>query len=160
MRKLFKAALLLAACIFSQPGHAAGITVSLCGASATGVAFGSYNPLSPVDTDSNGTITFGCIAAGVGTFTYTISIGASNGTVAGRQLKSGANLISYNLYQDMNRTQIWGDGTSGTSVFPANVAVAVVGLFSNTYTVFGRIPALQNKPSGSYADTVTVTVTF
>ncbi len=160
MKTIFKPAFLLAISVLGQQGHAAGITVSLCGGSATGVAFGSYNPLNSVDTDSNGSITFGCLAAGVGTFTYTISVSATNGTVSGRQLKSGGNLISYNLFQDMNRTQIWGDGTSGTSVFSATVPVAVVGLFSNTYTVFGRIPALQNKPAGSYTDTVTVTFTF
>jgi len=54
------------------------------------------------------------------------------------------------------RTSIWGDGTSGTSVYsrvnPPNNDVNV--------TIYGRVPAAQDVSVGSYSDTVSATINF
>ncbi|GGC59498.1 Csu type fimbrial protein [Undibacterium terreum] len=147
------------ACLVAQQAQAI-VTVSLCGVSTAGVAFGSYDPSSAVDTTGLGSITFGCLASGLGTLTYTITISAGNGTFLDRQMKAGTTRISYNLYQDSNRTILWGDGTGGSSIYNESLSIVVAGLFSKNYTVYGKIPALQLKPAGSYTDSVTVTVTF
>lgn len=48
-----------------------------------------------------------------------------------------------------------GAGTISTSVLGLPCLAG-----SANHTVYGRIPAAQNVPSGAYADTITVTVTF
>jgi len=70
-----------------------------------------------------------------------------------RQMQSGAYSLTYNLYTDSLRSIIWGDGTSGTML------VGTTGT-SATYAVYGRIPAAQDLPAGSYNDSITVTLTF
>ena len=62
--------------------------------------------------------------------------------------------ITYGLYQDSGRTQPWGDSV-GT-----NTAAGTGSGLTQTFTVYGRVPA-QNTPSpGTYADTVVVTVSY
>jgi spore coat protein U-like protein len=88
---------------------------------------------------------------------YNIGLNAGTGagaTVAARKMTSGANLLTYSLFQDAARLVVWGN-TIGTDT----VALVGTGLAVPT-TVFGRIPALQNVAVGSYTDTITATVTF
>lgn len=132
-----------------------------CSVSATAVNFGTYNPLSGSAAQSTGTVTVDCQVLLVGLFvswTVTLSSGASGSYVA-RQLQSGANALSYNLYTNAARTSVWGDGSNGTSVISANPFL-VVGSNTVNYTVYGSIPAAQDRPAGSYTDTLTVTMTY
>ena len=88
---------------------------------------------------------------------YNIGLNAGTGTgatVAARKMTSGANLLTYSLFQDAAHLVVWGN-TIGTDT----VALVGTGLAAAT-TVYGRIPALQNVPVGSYTDTITATVTF
>lgn len=48
-------------------------------------------------------------------YVVTLSTGIS-GTYAARTMVSGPNTLTYNMYVDTARTQIWGDGSPGTSV--------------------------------------------
>lgn len=121
-----------------------------CTVDATGaVAFGLYDPLSATPTDSTGTITYTCTTAAL----VMLSTGGS-GTFNPRRMSAGANTLSYNLYADAPRTQIWGDFSAGTTIRIANAGTGVV------LSVYGRVPAAQNVNSGSYSDTVTVTFFF
>lgn len=117
------------------------------------VNFGSYpnftNPANPVD--GTGTITVLCTV--LANYTLTIGRGSSSGFNP-RTLQFSGYTLNYNLYKDANRTQIWGDGTAGTS------GVNQLCLLSCSHTVYGRIFGGQSGVQGIYQDSVLVTVTF
>lgn len=143
-----------------------------CSVSATGVAFGAYNHLSGSPLDSTGTVTVQCTGGGLlsaKNVSYTIQLNAgSSGSFSPRKLASGANLLDYNLYRNSARTTIWGNGSGGTSTVGGSFTLGNCVLFllcsdeteSRNHTVYGRIPASQNVPAGSYSDTITVTVNY
>ncbi len=123
----------------------------------TGVSFGTYDVFSPAPYTTTGTISFRCTQTGGGaTMTMTLSKGSSS-TFTPRTLGSGTNVLNYNLYRDATNSQIWGDGTSGTTLFgpfdPPNATVV-------TLTVYGTIPPAQDAAVGSYTDTVVATMNF
>lgn len=154
-------ALLGAMVLAPQPAHAACNPLSACSCTvtATGVSFGSYDPLSQVDNGSTGTIRVVCtlILALGGSFTIDLSTGAS-GSYTQRSLKKGASTLAYNLFSDSAHSQIWGNGTGGsTQVSQSFTSLLIV---DRTLTVYGRIPAGQNVAAGAYADTIIVTVTY
>jgi spore coat protein U-like protein len=70
-----------------------------------------------------------------------------------RRMTDGTNFLSYELYQDAGRTQIWGN-TDGTSS-----SVTGTGSASNT-NLYIKIPAGQNVPAGNYQDVVELKVTL
>jgi len=75
-------------------------------------------------------------------------------------LFSGANSLGYNLYTSSAHAIVWGNGFSGTATQTLSGGVVSGGMRSFTRTVYGRITAGQNVFAGSYADTVTVTISF
>jgi len=70
-------------------------------------------------------------------------------------MTDGSNTLEYNLYTDAGRTTVWGDGTA-SSVTAAGTGSGA----QQSLTVYGRIPASQSVPAGSYSDTVTATINF
>jgi spore coat protein U-like protein len=72
-------------------------------------------------------------------------------------MKMGAAALSYNFYTTGAFTQIWGDGTAGTAqqTFSTNIQLGNV-----NFTVYGRVPTGQFAATGTYADSITVTVTY
>lgn len=134
----------------------AGNALALCNVSATGLSFGPYDEFSPVSLDTTGTVTVMCDEAPPAD--VTISIGPSgNGSFNPRGMRhaSRADLLLYNLFTNVSRGAVWGDGTAGTStVFLKNVTKNT----PRTTTIYGRIPAGQNVSLGPYSDTLTVTI--
>ncbi|GAC1340003.1 MAG: hypothetical protein NVS2B9_12910 [Myxococcales bacterium] len=133
-------------------GGAVQAAPSCYGVLSTGVAFGAYNPLSPVDTDSVGNIYYYCPGA------LPPAISISSGSAASfspRQMTSFAEVMSYNLYTDATRTAVWGDGTGGSST-----VVGPNSPFPVVEQVYGRIFALQSVAAGNYSDTLLVTLNF
>jgi spore coat protein U-like protein len=135
-----------------------------CSATATGPAFGIYNPFGPASTAS-GTLTITCTLTGGNgaaqvTAVASYSTGAS-GTYANRTLVSGTNLLNYNLYLDAAHTQIAGNGTGGSSTGTVTFKIIPPVLTASAQeTIYGLIPAPQNAAQGSYLDTILVTVTY
>jgi spore coat protein U-like protein len=154
-------ALPLATLLFPAPAQAACALLSLCTCtvSASGVNFGSYNPVAIADNDSSGTIRVQCslVVALGGNYTIQLSKGTST-TYAQRTMANGASTLLYNLYTNNARNQIWGDGTGG-SLSVTNSFSALLGV-DQTTTVYGRIMAGQNAVAGTYSDTILVTVIF
>ncbi len=144
--------------------HAVAVT---CTVSAPGLAFGSYDVFASGVTNGNGTLTVTCsydsTDTGVINVTYTISLAAgSSNSFVQRQMKSGANAFGYNLYTTNAYSVVWGDGTGSTATI-SGTARLNNGHPSqtNTHTVYGRIPGLQDVAVASdYQDNVTVTVTY
>ena len=133
---------------------AAGPAVAACTISASGVSFGSYNVFSATPLDASGTVTIQCSPLAIN-----VQVQLSRGGAASfspRQMRQGGSTLNYNLYTDVTRLLIWGDGTAGTQVLSALVAAFV----DVVVPVYGRIPAQQNVPAGSYTDTITATIIF
>ncbi len=124
-----------------------------CSVTANPLAFGNYNPTSATALDATTTMSVLCT---VGTsFTVGLNAGTAAGaTVTTRQMSNGTSRLNYALYQEAARTTNWGN-TPATSPAPITAPVA-----ASTLTVYGRVPALQNVPAGSYTDTITVTVSY
>ena len=121
------------------------------------VAFGSYDVFSPAPLDSAGSVTYSCTGAVGGDL---VGIELSRGgapSYSPRLMSQGAATMSYNLYRDAAHTDVWGDGTGGTSRYTLSGAGNNDTIVVNVY---GRIPAMQNVTVGAYGDTVTVTLQF
>lgn len=124
-----------------------------CAITALPLAFGSYDAAGSSAVDATTTVTVVCT---VGT-PYNVGLnagGTSGATVATRKLASGLNRLNYTLYQDTNRTTVWGN-TVGTDTVSGTYALA-----QSPITVYGRIASGQVVPAGTYTDTVTVTITY
>jgi len=136
--------------LYASDAHAQACTIS-----ATSVNFGSYNVFNGSPTDSTGTVTYRCNGSA-----HNITVGLTQGASASfnqRQMQKGSESLTYNLFVDASRTNIWGDGTSGTSVYsisnpPNNTNVNL--------TVYGRVTAGQDVSAGSFSDTVTAVINF
>jgi spore coat protein U-like protein len=128
-------------------GHA------VCSVSASGVAYGVYNPLSGAPTNATGTVTVNC-SQFFGAYTVAINGSASR---SNRWMRSGSGSLAYQLYVDAAHTTVWGDGAGGSVAVNSGTCFTNC---SNTYTVHGRMPARQAVGPGTYGDTIVVTVTF
>ena len=120
-----------------------------CTVNALAVAFGNYDVFSSTDLDGTGRVDVSCSPSA----SYTVSLGTGGGSYGQREMLSGATILNYNLYTNATRTTVWGDGSGITSTVSGSGVSA-------SHTVYGRIPARQNKPAGSYTDVIVVTVTF
>jgi spore coat protein U domain-containing protein, fimbrial subunit CupE1/2/3/6 len=150
MRRLSVVALSL---IVSTTGQAA------CTISATGVAFGVYNPLSSSPADAVGTITISCTRMSSPAH-YAIALGAgASGSYAGRAMRSGQTTLPYQLYTDAAHTVIWGDGSGGSEVVVGADNMPERG-GTSTYSVYGRTPPRRPVGPGIYDDMIVMTVTF
>lgn len=128
--------------------------LSVCGVSATPLAFGNYSATNASPTDATATVTALC-TAGV---SYTLAMDGglgSGGTVNTRVLTNGLNTLNYTVYNNAGRTTIWGDGTNSTSTVSGTA-----GLLPQNYTAYGRIAAGQQSAAGVYLDAITVTLTY
>lgn len=164
MNKTLKITITFSLCLLSPEIVQASSATATMGISATvlnacvvtsnAMAFGNYNPTSASPTDATSTFDVICTAG------TSYSVGLNAGTKAGatvstRQMSSGANALNYSLFSDSSRTVNWGN-TPGTDTPSPTTA----GVLPSTFTVYGRIPAQQNVPGGSYTDTVTITVSY
>ena len=145
------------------PFSRAAVTVN-CTASAGGIAFGIYNPLSAVANASTGTLQVTCNGTGNGktpvTLDVTLSSGLS-GTYSTRKMFSGVNTLNYNIFWSTAYNQIIGDGSGGSVAGSVGqFLVAAGGSNVVTETFYGLIPASQDVAPGSYSDVITVTVTY
>ena len=148
---------------FAAKTHAATCTIS-----TAGVAFATYDPTVVTAATMTGTVSLNCTYILTGaSATLTLAAGSS-GTFANRTMVLSARSLTYNLYLDAGHTQVFGDGTAGTATFTG----CYLGLSfpcpggGNTsgmafaVPVYGLVPAGQDLPAGTYADTMVLTVTY
>ncbi|HZF28383.1 MAG TPA: spore coat U domain-containing protein [Gammaproteobacteria bacterium] len=130
-----------------------------CTVSASTLDFGQAGlGLASTPVNATGTISMTC-TQGV---SYSIALNAGQGsgaTVALRKLTraAGTDTLSYRLYRDSGRSQLWGNGLSGTGTVAATGAGIQTVL---QHTVYGTLPAQAVPRVGQYSDVVTVTVTY
>lgn len=135
-----------------------------CSVTTPGLAFGNYDASLPGPTDIAADLTVNCTRAFLDPWnvSYTLSLSrGTSGSYASRQMSSGPSRLSYNLYRDASRSQVWGDGTASTGVVGGSMRFNFF-QFANSasYTAYGRIPARQDVNPGGYTDSIVVTITF
>lgn len=119
------------------------------------VEFGQKARSSAGDVTATGSLIVNCTT---GTpYTIALNEGANGASVTSRLMKrsSGTETIPYSLYRDAAMTQNWGNGTSDVQGGTGNGT-------DQSIPVYGRVLGSSNVnvPAGSYADTITATVTY
>lgn len=168
-RKILLLCLAVLLVIAAPVTHAATATANLsvtatvvasCTISASSLAFGSYDPVvtnASSTLDATGTLNVSCTNGSNGTVTLGQGAhfaGGSTDTAPLRRMFDGTTgYLSYALYQDSSRTNVWGN-TAGTGVVYSGTGTG------GTLTIYGRVAAGQDVPVGAYSDSVVATITF
>lgn len=147
-------------CAGGGPALANGCSISGNGpvVTASAIAFGPYSATQSSPDSANGTVQIRC-PLGIGLLpSFDIALSAGNGGgFAPRRMSLGTKHLGYNIYTSAAYSSVWGDGSNGT-VTQSYAALLSLGTIS--FTTYGRIPAGQFAAPGTYADTITVTVTY
>jgi spore coat protein U-like protein len=156
-RMRFKLAILALACL----GGIEQAQAQTCTVSATTMAFGTYDPKSNIASTTTGNVSVTCQATVSLLVSYSVKLGGGGGgSITARKMSTSGSQLSYQVYKDALLTQIWGDGTSGTSYYTGGYLLAVLVPVTTIYVAYGQISALQNVYAGSYTDTLTILVTY
>ena len=127
-----------------------------CDITSAALAFGMYDPSSYSPTDGVGTVNLSCTnfmtaAPNGASLALTISP-ASN-----RKMTGNGHALNYGVYSNSARSLNWGDGSAApmlsTGAMQANETKPL------RFTLYGRIPPLQNIVAGNYADSLLITIT-
>ena len=131
-------------------------SLPLCSVSSLPLNFGAYDPLSDSPADTEGSIAVDCDEAPPPLVTISLGPSPSSGSFDPRTMNrfGGSDRLSYNLYTDAPRRQIWGNGTGATVRLSRKVNK------NSTWNaeVYGRILPGQDVSAGSYADTLSVII--
>lgn len=127
---------------------------SVCTITAADIDFGSTASLASA-IDGTGGLQINCTSGAV----YSIAIdgGTTTGNIGNRRMAQagpGPGSIGYQLYRDISRTQIWGDGATGTVEPGTGTGVM------QTIPVYARVPSQATPAADDYLDTVTVTLSY
>jgi spore coat protein U-like protein len=127
---------------------------AVCAVTAVDLAFGNYTSKSATPLLATTTLQATCTPSS--SYNIGLNAGTTTGaTVNQRKMASGpTNTLNYQLYSDSARSAIWGNTTGTDTVQDVGTGLA------KDHTVFGTIPAAQVVPSGDYADTITVRVSY
>jgi spore coat protein U-like protein len=125
-----------------------------CQVSSVGdVGFGAYDVFSKVPNRAGvGTLRIKCQGGGSGA-TVKLSKGQSHSYTT-RQMRSGNDLLDYNLYTTAARSVVWGDGSGVSEVMQVDKNQ------TTTLSIFGSIPEGQDPVVGSYADSILISIEF
>lgn len=128
---------------------------SACIVSASNVAFGTVTPAATGVLPATGTITSTCTK----TTPYTLAISAgSSGDITNRTMTGATagneDKLAYNLYTSNTHTTVWGE-TVGVNT----VGLTGTGTEQKT-TVFGQLSLNQYLKPDTYADNLTVTLSY
>jgi spore coat protein U-like protein len=125
--------------------------VTTCNVTANNLNFGNYSGVLVT-----GTTTLGATCSTGTPYTLGLDQGTAPGaTVTTRAMSGpGTEHLNFGLFQDAGHSINWGN-TPGTDTQSGTGNGT-----SQSFTVFGQIPASQFIQPGTYSDTITVTLTF
>lgn len=129
-----------------------------CTISTAALAFGAYDPIvanASTALDATGSVTIQCTRGATSTIGLSTGSYSANASGTTRAMNAGTSYLSYEIYQNTGRTTLWGN--SGSDLYTPAAAPSSA---PRTVTTYGRVPAGQDVPAGSYSDTVTATVNF
>jgi spore coat protein U-like protein len=143
--------------------HVSTSVAASCSINAATLTFPAYDPVvahASSPDDATGTITIRC-TSGANGITIDLGGGAHNPGNTQRQMVNATNssiLLSYEVYQDSNRTAVWGQGDNGTVRAGSDLDGTGADV---SVTMYGRIGQAQLAAvSGSYGDTLVSTINF
>lgn len=121
-----------------------------CIVTAQPINFGNHGVLTTA-VDATGAIALTCTT----NLAYSVALngGLGNRPPASRQMLLGGASITYGLYRDIGRTNVWGSAAGQIVTGTGTGAL-------QTLTVYGRVPAQNTPAPGNYSDTVVVTVSY
>jgi spore coat protein U-like protein len=132
----------------------AGVNVP-CILLTTDLTFPNYDPGTQSAADLYG---LGFVSVGCSTSTVQVTIGEglnpdwdSTPATPKRRMALAGNYLGYDLCVDPACATVWSDTPAG---------VPVDGPFPKNVPVYGRIYMNQSPPTGTYTDTVVITVSF
>ncbi len=125
--------------------------------STTTMNFGSVFNTTNTTTRTTATITVNMVA----TQAYQITLNAGQHATTTRRMRNAAGaFVAYSLYQNPANTVPWGDNGYGNT-FAAGNALITTGTGNNqVFTVYGKMQTQATQASGSFTDTITVTVHY
>lgn len=142
----------------SHEASAADVTISAsvvaaCTLTGADIQFGAYMIGQTSDSDAQDNITYNCGADR--NVTLELDFGGNPNGTTNRNMIGAVNsqLLPYNLYQDVTRTTVWGEGAAGLDVPDTEAGNVDV-------PVFGRIDGGAGAPADTYSDTVTFNLTI
>lgn len=132
-----------------------GISASVAAKCTVGVAtdldFGNVPGLLRTASDNASLVRMTCTNRAA----YQVGLDNGKNAIGGvRRMSSGSGFVTYDLYQDIPRSQHWGN-TLNTDTAPGTGSGS-----EQTMTVYGRVPAQTAVRAGVYNDVITVTVTY
>jgi spore coat protein U-like protein len=126
--------------------------ISSCTVLPGTLSFGNYNPTSGSPLDVDGSFTVTCTTGTAPVVGLGLGLNANGST---RRMTSGLQFLTYEIYKETGRTNVWGDSGGNTVTLPAAPSI-----LPQTIAVYGRIPANQSANIGVFVDTVAITLTF
>lgn len=128
--------------------------IDSCDVTAQDLDFGDYDPVSATALDAATTLSVTCTFGAAYDVGLSAGLGAGATYAARKMTNSGTDTLTYSLYRNPARSQVWGetlgvDTHAGTGTGAAQVI-----------DVYGRAPIAQTAPADAYEDTITVTVTY
>jgi spore coat protein U-like protein len=126
--------------------------ISSCTVLPGTLSFGNYNPTNGTAQDVDGSFIVTCTT---GTAPV-VGLGLGNNAAGStRRMVSGLQFLTYEIYKETGRTNVWGDAGAATVTLAAAPSI-----LPQTIAVYGRIPANQSASTGVFLDTVAITLTF
>jgi spore coat protein U-like protein len=116
------------------------------------LAFGNYNPTSASPLDVDGSFTIACTTGTAAVVGLGLGLNANGST---RRMNNGVQFLTYEIYKESGRTNVWGDSGGATKTLAAAPSI-----LQQIIPVYGRVPANQSAGIGAFADTVAITLTF
>lgn len=118
------------------------------------------NAIEIISSINNGSIVIQCTPNTTGSISLSSGVNVAGSIASGRKLKNqqsaGQETLNYQLYQNANRTTIWGNNTNGGNAmnFTANGTI-------QQFPIYARLFAQTTlPPAGDYLDTITATITY
>jgi len=131
--------------------------IAICTVETSPLAFGAYEPVVTHATApllAVGAVTITCLPGTVAPIGLDLGANAI-GNVRRMYNAAGPAYLTYEIFKDTGRTQVWGNADT-SRLTPA----AAPNGNPRSFVVYGIVPAGQDVVAGSYADTVLATVYF
>jgi spore coat protein U-like protein len=135
--------------------------VAVCSVSATGPTV-TYDPNNAMATNGVGNVRVNCSLVGLVSLLVAYQIQFSTGnsnTFNQRTMNRLSSQLGYNLYTNVARNIVWGNGSSGTSVVSDGYLLGI-GPVVRDYPIYLQIPSGQLVPAGTYTDTINITLVY
>lgn len=128
-----------------------------CSFTSTGLDWGNINLAAGTNFDLNGTFQASCTGI-PGRIVricpnFNNGSGGANANGSQRYMLNGATLLSYNLYRNSRRSNVWGSRTWGKPPTPPGITITLNGAGTGTISraIYGRVFSGQTGlPAGTY----------